>query len=391
MIAKIYIYILLMILIPYLYMDLHYLRHRLKSRWRRILWWLPGIGMAIFTLLLGLSKDFVPADISIVNTYLFLLGLLVVPFFVWMLCSMVGWGIVRLRKGRRNYGNLLGLVLVLLMWYVLFYGTFIGFSRLTVRHVTYSSDRLPASFDGYRIVQFSDAHVGTYGSGRQDLLRMAVDSINIQQPDAIVFTGDLQNRQPDEVYPVIPILSELKAKDGVFSVLGNHDYPIYLRVDDATKTANLLEIQRLERNMDWFLLLNEYISIRRDKDSIVIAGMENDGDGKKFPQLGDIDKTLDGVSDSAFVVMLQHDPSSWRRKILPRSQVQLTLSGHTHAMQFMLFGWSPVSFVYDEWGGWYEKDSRALFVSTGLGGFIPFRFGVPGEIVVITLKSTKLT
>lgn len=147
-----------------------------------------------------------------------------------------------------------------------------------------------------------------------------------------------------------------------------------------------METRRLEKMMGWQLLVNEHKVIRRDADSIVIAGLDNDGDGKKFPQRGDVAKALYGVSDSAFVIMAEHDPTCWRRKILPQSKAQLTLSGHTHAMQFMIGSWSPASFIYKEWGGVYFDGSRALSVSTGIGGFIPFRFGVPGEIVVIELK-----
>lgn len=116
--------------------------------------------------------------------------------------------------------------------------------------------------------------------------------------------------------------------------------------------------------------------------------MENDGNGKHFPQKGDIKKTLNGVSDHDFIIMLEHDPTSWRRKILPQSSAQLTLSGHTHATQFKLFGWSLASMIYTEWGGMYYDNERAINVSTGLGAFLPFRFGVPGEVVVITLKAS---
>lgn len=202
----------------------------------------------------------------------------------------------------------------------------------------------------------------------------------------VVFTGDLQNMQPGEVLPHEQTLARLHARDGVYSVLGNHDYAQYIHADEAVKTANVRYIRESQRRMGWTLLDNAHRVIRRGADSIVIAGMENDGDGRHFPQKGDIARTLHGVSDSSFVVMLQHDPTSWRRKILPQSGAQLTLSGHTHAMQFCLFGWSPSSLIYSEWGGMFYEGNRAINVSTGLGGFIPFRFGVPGEIVVITLK-----
>jgi len=134
-------------------------------------------------------------------------------------------------------------------------------------------------------------------------------------------------------------------------------------------------------------LLNERTIIRRDSDSIVIAGMENWGKVKRMPRKGDVKKTLAGIRDNAFVVMLQHDPTCWREKILPECKAQLTLSGHTHGGQFEVFGWSPAALSYDEWGGWTYEGNRGIFVSTGLGALIPFRLGLPGEIAVITLRS----
>lgn len=186
------------------------------------------------------------------------------------------------------------------------------------------------------------------------------------------------------------VLSQLHAKDGVFSVLGNHDYPTYLDCDEATKAECVRKTKMLERKMGWQLLLNEHQTIRRDSDSIVIAGMENWGTLKRMPRLGDVKKTMAGVSPSSFVLMLQHDPTAWRKKILPECHAQLTLSGHTHGGQFSIFGWSPASFTYDVWGGSAYEGDRAIYVSTGLGALIPFRLNMPGEIVVITLKSKKV-
>ena len=139
--------------------------------------------------------------------------------------------------------------------------------------------------------------------------------------------------------------------------------------------------------MGWTLLLNEHRTIRRGKSQIVIAGMENDGDGIHFPQKGQIKKTLKGVTNKDFTILLEHDPSSWRRKIIPDGRAQLTLSGHTHNMQFSLFGWSPISITGKEVNGWYHEGPQSLFVTAGLGGLIPFRFGATGEIVVIKIKS----
>lgn len=386
MIARIFVYLLLMIVLPCLYVDLRYLRRKRFGRvWVRMLWWLPGFCMTVFTVVLAMHPDFAPADTTALNFYLFLLGLLVVPNFVFALCSVVGLALKKWLHMRRNYGNHVGLAMVAVHWYVLIYGSTIGFNEIVVKHIDYASADLPAAFDGYRIVQFSDAHVGTYSSDRDYLLDAAVDSINAQHADMIVFTGDLQNMRPVEVERHARTLSALHAPDGVFSVLGNHDYADYLHADAATKAANCRRMVDLQRQMGWTLLRNEHRVVRRGDDSIIVAGMENDGISKRSPERGDIGKTLSGTSPRDFVLMLQHDPSCWRRKILPQCNAQLTLSGHTHGMQFELFGWSPIAFKYSEWGGLYREGARAIFVSTGLGGFLPFRFGVPGEVVVITL------
>ena len=203
----------------------------------------------------------------------------------------------------------------------------------------------------------------------------------------IIFAGDMQNIQPQELYPHIDVLSTLKAKDGIYSVLGNHDYAEYIGCDEAIKAANCKETISLERQMGWHVLLNEHCTIERGKDHIILAGMENDGDGKKFPQKGDIEKTLENVAEHDFILMLEHDPSAWRRKIVKDGRSQLTLSGHTHKMQFSLFGWCPLSLTGKEFNGWYHEGNQQLFVTAGLGGLIPFRFGATGEIVVLTLRS----
>ena len=392
MITRIAILLILMAVVPDLYIDRRFLR-RIKGRramLRRLLWWLPTLGMIAYTMVFVFDRQFAPSDIKILNVYLFLVGLLITPKCLFALCSAIGWGVKKMIRRKANYGNIVGVVMVVLNWYVLFYGSFVGFDQITVREMTYESAELPEAFDGYRIVQFSDAHVGTYIGGREHLLSAVVDTINAQCPDMVVFAGDLQNREPQEIRPFVDVLGGIKAKDGVFSVIGNHDYADYIEATPDIKAENEKETRELERKMGWRLLVNEHEVVRRGTDSIVIAGLDNDGDGKKFPQRGDVRKALEGVSDSAFVVMAEHDPTCWRRKILPESRAQLTLSGHTHAMQFMIGNWSPAFFVYKEWGGLFSEGARALIVSTGIGGFIPFRFGVPGEIVVITMRRLKV-
>lgn len=392
MIARAPYLFLLLILIPDVYLDLHYWRHRL-SPIQRLLRWVPSVILVALTLKLAYEPNFIPDDTTLLYIYLFLLGAVAIPKAFYVVCSILGLGACKLFHSKKNYGNLIGLAAVPCIWYILVYGSFVGFDKLEVNHHQYHSSELPKAFDGYRIVIFSDAHVGTYQGSKQWLLQRAVDSINAQKPDMIVFCGDLQNIQPSDLYKHVDVLSQLKAKDGVFSVLGNHDYAEYVKLDDAGKVANCRETVSLERQMGWTPLLNAHRTIERGKQQIILAGMENDGDGKRFPQKGNISKTLKGISHkegqeaSPFILMLEHDPSAWRRKIIPDGRAQLTLSGHTHRMQFALFGWCPMSLSGKEYNGWYTEGRQSLFVTAGLGGLIPFRFGASGEIVVLTLRS----
>lgn len=386
MIAKILIYMLLLTVLPDVYIYLHHIAHRKQwNKWAKGLWWLPCVGMVAFSVAMSFSRDFAPRNMVWINVYLFFTGILVLPKVLFALCSLIGWGVQRLLHLRGNYGVVPGILLGTLCAVITVYGSTIGFKELNVKHVTIYSKDLPKTFDGYRIVQFSDAHVGTYTQGREYILGKAIDSINAQRANTIVFTGDLQNMQPGEIVPHSNTFSKLRATDGVYAVLGNHDYALYLKATAKERELLTKETERLERSFGWNLLLNEHKVIKRGRDSIVIAGEENGG-LPPYPNKADIAKTLKGISRNAFVVMLQHDPTNWRRDILPHSNTQLTLSGHTHNAQFSLFGWSPSQWIYKESYGLYEEGGRQLYVSCGLGGFVPFRFGATGEIVVFTLK-----
>ena len=396
MIARAPYLFILLIIIPDLYFDFHYWRRK-YSLGQRFCRWLPTIGLVVYTIYLMYEKNFIPDNPNILYIYLLLLGLIVIPKLVYMLCSITGLTFSKLihRKSSKhpakNYGNLIGLVCVPVIWYIVLYGSFIGFNKVEVNRQTFTSPDLPKAFDGYKVVLFSDAHVGSYTARNEHVLKKAIDLINTQHPDMIVYTGDIQNTQPQDIYRHMDVLSSLRAKDGIYSILGNHDYGDYICGNTAKKVANMRETMSLEKQMGWTLLMNEHRYIDRGKSHIIIAGMENDGDGIRFPQKGNIKKALKGINDDDFILMLEHDPSSWRRRIIPDGRAQLTLSGHTHKMQFALFDWCPMSLTGKEVNGWYTEDEQTLFVTAGLGGLIPFRFGAPGEIAVITLKtqSTK--
>jgi uncharacterized protein len=389
MIIKIIPLLILLMVLPDYYIDHHFLKRKHCTLLKRALWWIPSTVMMLFTVFLCCVNTFEPSMIGWLNAYLFLFGIIVVPKSFFSLFSSLGVIFCRLFHSMINWGNIIGIVFALISLYIVIYGSFLGLDRLNVRHVDYSSSSLPAAFDGYRIVQFSDAHVGTYTSSHQQALIDAIDSINAQKADAIMFCGDLIDLEPAELSPYLNLLNTLHAPDGVFSIMGNHDYPMYMKsLDNVQKIENLKELQSRERQFGWNLLLNDHHAIHRGQDSIIVAGEENDG-RPPFPALADARQTLQNVNLRNFVIMLQHDPSAWRRNILPRTPAQLTLSGHTHAMQFELFGWSPASLMYQEWGGMFYEGERAIIVSTGLGGVIPFRFGAWPEIVVITLHTSK--
>lgn len=385
MIARISIIILLVTLLPDIYMYRRYVKRRLGNVWARIAWWLPTLLITVSTIGVSLTRDFAPHNLTLFNTYLFITALVVLPKFSFVLCSLAGRLARRMLKLRRNWGNYVGLVLVLAELYILFHGTMVGTDRLNVRQVTIEFDDLPKAFDGYRIAQFTDVHLG---SMKDELMLRAVTAIDDMRPDLIVFTGDIQNMGPDELPRFAQTLKRLKAKDGVMSVLGNHDYSRYVNLPPDEALRNERMTRDFETSVGWQLLLNDNRIVRRGSDSIVIAGGENDG-RPPFPAKADLKKAMRGIHAKSFVVMLQHDPSAWRRHILPLTNAQLTLSGHTHGGQISLFGLRPTELVGKEDDGLYVEGKRKLFVSTGLGGFVPFRFYMNPEVVEITLNKTN--
>lgn len=390
MIARIFIPLLLLIVLPYLYFDLHYWRRRYRQcHLKRLLRWLPAIAMLAFTVYMALIPSFIPDDFRLIDWYFCLSALLVYPVAGYALCSFLGLMHCRFHHTHRNLGNLAGLLSMPLIALVFGYGWFVGVRQLSVKHINLDIEGLPEQFEGYRIVQFSDAHVGSFNGFRAQLLHRAIDSINVQRPDLIVFTGDMQNIQPSEVYPFEDALRQLKARDGIFSILGNHDYSDYLHADPAVKAANEREIVARQQQMGWKVLRNEWQAIHWGNDSIVIAGQEN-MHPKSEKNRSNLPKTIAGIGSKAFIIMLQHNPKAWNDSILTHSRARLTLSGHTHGGQMALFGLRPTMLTNRYDYGLYEQTGRYLYVSGGLGGVVPFRLGMNPEIVVITLHAKHL-
>lgn len=283
-------------------------------------------------------------------------------------------------------GSALAIVVFLSMWW----GALINRFRIHVNEITIEIAGLPESFDGYRIVQFSDLHTGTYGSDTTFVAKL-VDRINSIDADAVMFTGDIVNRHTSEVAPFIKILGNIQATDGVYSILGNHDYGDYRDWDTPNaKIADRQAMVKAHRDMTWILLRDSTAYLHRQGDSIAVIGVENIGD-HPFPVYGSLTRAYPDVSDSTAKILLSHNPAHWVDSIQNHDNINigLTLSGHTHAMQIEIDGHSPASLEYETWGGKYtDSKDHTLYVNIGSGTVaLPMRLGATPELTVITLKS----
>lgn len=297
-------------------------------------------------------------------------------------------------RSRRKFISGLALGLAAIPFISLLYGMYRGRYRFRVLSYDLYFDDLPEAFDGYKITQVSDIHSGSFDN--HEKIAYAVDLVNKQQGDVILFTGDLVNNRVEEMYNWQELFSQFTAVDGVYSVLGNHDYGDYVQWPNAEKKVqNLERLKSLQQNMGWQLLLNEHRFLERNGERIALVGVENWGAG--FKQKGDLNAAAQGLSKEDFKVVMSHDPSHWAEKIKtdPR-HFQLTLSGHTHGMQFGIeipgfFRWSPVQYRYENWAGIYDHNKRIINVNRGFGFLAyPGRVGIWPEITSIRLRKRKL-
>ena len=315
--------------------------------------------------------------------------LALLPHIIYILAKLSSL-VLPLHVAYRPYG-LVALGLVVLWVVLVCFGNIYGRFRHEVKPVQIAFESLPPSFDGLRIVHISDLHLDGW-AGHERQLQERIDEINALEPDIIFFTGDLVSMSPDELKPFAAILRGLHAKEPgrVYAVLGNHDYLPYSRsLSPRQRTEAVAELVRMEREeLGWTVLLNESAVIRRGNDSIAILGCENQSVGAHpVVQRGDIGKTMAGIDDEhTFCILLTHDPSQWRKEILPRTNIPLTLSGHTHAMQMRILGFTPSKWIYPECDGLYTEGCRHLYVNIGLGGTLPWRIGATPEITLLTLK-----
>ena len=392
---RITLFFLILLLLPDWYIYRFYIKHSIR-KWKRWLWWTPSIGLLLSLLVFAFFRHSLQHAFSI---YLIVTLCVAVPKMVFMVCDTILYLCKKLAQSIFKVSAPLPLIRLYTLTKVclpllaslatcayIIFGAIFGKEFFQVKEVTFASADVPPAFDGYRILQLSDMHTGSW-TDQGNALQRAVSLCNAQHPDLIVFTGDLVNSRADELKPFMPILSQLQAKDGVYSVLGNHDYGTYVHWDtEADRLANIDTLISRERQMGWHMLMNEHHILHRGNDSIALIGVENSGN-PPFPNRGNLHKAQKGT-ENLFKVLLSHDPTHWRREVLPRTDIQLMLAGHTHDMQVNLFGFSFSKFVYSEHRGMYLEAGRGLYVNVGLGFVMfPMRLGAWPEITIITLKT----
>lgn len=343
------------------------------------------------------------------KTTMFTLGLLLITFLPKLVITvvMLGEDVIRVFDGlikefmgnktesflpdRRKFVSQAALGLAAIPFLSLLYGMTKGKYNFKVRKQTIYFPDLPEAFDGMTITQISDIHSGSFDDREE--IEHAINMINQQNSDIILFTGDIVNTHAEEMHPWIDVFKKIeKAPMGKYSILGNHDYGEYVTwPTQAEKDKNFADIKDLHQQIDFKLLLNENIRFEKDGQEIVLVGVENWGEG--FKQAGDLKKASVGTTPQDFKILMSHDPSHWDYEVENSpNNYQLTLSGHTHGLQFGIeipgvFQWSPVQYRYKHWAGLYENLGRYLYVNRGFGFHAyPGRVGIWPEITVLELK-----
>ncbi len=380
-------------------------RFLVKGRWGTILYFLITvfiIGGMIYQFSTGGRRN-----MSALTQFFVVSFIILIVCKLVIIATMFGEDIFRLIRGgvnkistssegkaipsRRKFVSQIALGLAAIPFASILYGVIKGRYNFKVLKYTLTFDDLPAAFDGYKITQISDIHSGSFDN--KEKVNYAIDLINEQASDAILFTGDMVNNEASEMDQWQDSFARLRAKDGKFSVLGNHDYGDYVEwPTPQAKIDNLNRLKEIQKEMDFKLLLNEHHFIERDGERLAIVGVENWGEGG-FKKAGDLNKAISGLDKEDFRILMSHDPSHWEFEVKDHpDHFHLTLSGHTHGMQFGIeipgwFKWSPVKWRYKYWAGIYEDAKQYINVNRGFGYLaFPGRVGIWPEITVIELK-----
>lgn len=371
---ELFLFFIVLMALPDWYIYRHYIRHW-KNKWMRLSYWIPSV--SLLTAMGYIFGGFAPeSSLSALGVFLVVFLCINVPKALFSILMPL------VKK------TAIGLGIALLAMAYLIFGATEGKRYFQVKETTIESKDVPQAFDGYRIVQLSDMHVGSW-NGDTQAMEKAVSMINDLHPDLIVFTGDLVNNLASELDNFIPVFSKLKAKDGVYSVLGNHDYSTYVHWENPEdQKEELVRLKQKQAEMGWTMLNNRHVKLYNQNDSIALIGVENSG-RPPFPDYAKLSEAMQGT-EGMFQILLSHDPTHWRREVLPQTYIQLMLAGHTHAMQTKIFGFTPAQFIYEENDGLYQEGEQMLYVNIGLGHLLyPMRLGAWPEITLLTLRKSN--
>ena len=373
---------------------------------KRRRWWIVFtvfeiLVAALLTVAISLPRRSPSAGIGPVMWMLYTVMTIELSQLIYSVFSLLGLIPVIFGKRRWNTALWIGLPLGVMVFSMMWWGVLVGRFKIRTEEVTITSTKLPESFNGYRIAQISDLHVGTWGNDTVFLSRL-VDKVNALQPDLIVFTGDIVNRDSRELKPFISVLGRLSAPDGVLTVLGNHDYGDYVAWSSPkAKRENLEQLKNYEGMMGWKMLDNASSVITNSKgDSIIVIGVGNWGE-PPFSQYGNLKKAYpsEKLNDENYKILLSHNPEHWNQEVSQISNIDLTLAGHTHAMQMMFslgnWRWSPSQYKYEQWAGLYNRENSRgeetkVYVNIGAGEVgIPMRIGADPEITLFELRRAE--
>lgn len=408
-----FIVVIIMLLLDiYVFFAIKTVSHSATSRTKTIIffiyWIISILAVLGFLIFIFTGPEFLPKKF---RTYLFataiglfLAQLVAIIFFVADdIRRIIQWGVAKLLFSNTEVSQMTEEGIsrsVFLSWLGLaaggtLFGSFIyGYRNkynYQVKKIKLSFDNLPASFKGLKIVHFSDVHSGSFMNKKAVL--HGVEKIMAQKADLIIFSGDLVNNRATEMENYMDVFSRIKAPLGVYSTFGNHDYGDYVSwpYNGISKQQNLMNLAKVHEELGWRLLMNEHVVLEKNGEEIALLGIENWSNKARFPKHGRMDLAYPGSEKYPFKILMSHDPSHWHAQVIPQyPDVDLTLSGHTHGMQFGIeipgFHWSPVQYVYKEWAGLYEEGKQKLYVNRGYG-FIgyPGRVGILPEITVIEL------
>lgn len=376
-----------------------------------IVYWLIPVFLVFMTIFIIINRDKMTVGNNYVKTFFPMMAVIVlfyvpkmviIPFqLIEDLTHLTSWIIQKFTTSdtvnsnsseilsRRHFIGQAGLILSVVPFLSAAHGILRGRYNYQVKNMSLYFKNLPPAFDGFRVLQISDWHIGSFvGNGRR--IEDAVKLISEQKADLILFTGDLVNNIASEVDEFIPSLKKINAKYGVYSILGNHDYGEYVdwKSEEDWKN-NMIKLAENQEKIGFKLLKNENVKIEKDNDQIAVIGLENWG-LPPFPQYGDLAKAQKGTENIDFKILMSHDPSHWDAEVINKAKIDLTLSGHTHGMQFGInipgIKWSPVKWKYPRWAGLYGEGCQKLYVNVGIGyiGF-PGRIGFYPEITVFKL------